>query len=76
MPMRSGREFHLGKISDTLSSNTMSSKSEKLNTFLDLTLLAILEDIRGQVANLGQRLDRIENERRDRDRRGCLVVRK
>ena len=68
MPTCSGREYHLGEISDTMSSNTMSSNLEKANTSLDPSLLAILEDIRGQVTNLGQRMNKIENDRRDQDR--------
>jgi len=68
MPTRSSKEYHLGETSDTLSFNTTSSNPEKPNTSLNPRLLAILEDIRGQVAKLGQMMDRTENERRDRDR--------
>ena len=52
LPTRSSREYHLGEISDTMSSNTMSSNLEKPSTSLDPSLLAILEDIKAQVANL------------------------
>ena len=68
MLTRSGSEYHLGETSDILSSKRMSSNAEKSNTSLDPSLLAILEDIRGKVVNLGQRIDMIENERRDQDR--------
>ena len=67
MLTRSDSDYHLGKNSDTMSSNTISSNPEKPNTSLDPSILAILENIRSQVANLGQMLDRIENKRRDRD---------
>ena len=50
LPTRSSREYHLGEISDTMSSNTMSSNSEKPNMSLDPNFLAFFEDIRGQVA--------------------------
>ena len=35
---------------------------------MDPNLLTILEDIKNQLNNLGQRMDRIENDCRDEDR--------
>jgi len=52
MPTRSGMKYQLGEISNTMSSNTMSSNPEKPNTFLHPNHIAILKDIRGQVASL------------------------
>ena len=60
MPTRSGRDYHFGEVSVTMSSNPDTS-----STFLNLNLLTILEDIKAQLNNLGQRMDRIENDRRD-----------
>jgi len=52
MPTRSGMKYQLGEISNTMSPNTMSSNPEKPNTFLHPNHIAILKDIRGQVASL------------------------
>jgi len=49
MSMHCSREYHLGEINDTLSSNTMSSNPEKPNSSLDPSVLTILEDIRGLI---------------------------
>ena len=46
----------------------MSSNPEKPSTSMDSNLLTILEDIKVQLNNLGQRMDRIENDRHDGDR--------
>jgi len=52
-----------------MSSSTMNSNLEKPNISIDPNLFTILEDIRGQLINLGQRMDRMENDRRDNDRK-------
>ena len=67
MPTRSSRDYHFGEASITMSFNT-----EKPSTYMDPNLLTILEDIRAQLNNLGQRMDRIENDRRDGDCQSSL----
>ena len=61
MPTGSGKEYHFGEANVTMSPNP-----EKPSTSMDHNLLIILEDIRAQ-HNLGQRIDRIENDRCDED---------
>ena len=52
---RSGRDYHFAEASVTISSNP-----ENPSTFMDPNLLTILEDIKTQLNNLGQRMDMIE----------------
>jgi len=63
MLTRKGRNYHLGE-----SIVTMSFHSKKPSTSMDPSLLTILEDIRGQLSTLNQRMNRIENDCRDGDR--------
>ena len=63
MPTRSGRDYHFGEASVTMSSNPETS-----STSMNPNLLTILEDIKAQLNNLGQRMDMIENDRCDGDR--------
>jgi len=46
----------------------MSSKSETCSMSMNPNLLTILENIKTQLNNLSQRMDRIKNDRRDGDR--------
>jgi len=63
MHIRSGRDYHFGETSVTMSSNP-----EKPSTSIDPKLLTIIEDIKTQLNHLGQRMDMIENDCRDGDR--------
>jgi len=62
MSTRTGRDYHVGEASVTICSNLKTS-SISMNPNL-----MILEDIKAQLNNFGQRMNRIENDRRDRDR--------
>jgi len=55
-------ETHIGEASVTISFNP-----EKFSLSMNHNLLTILEDIKAQLNNLGQRMDMIENDRRDGD---------
>ena len=63
MPTRSGSDYHFGEASVTMSSNPETS-----NTSMNPNLLLILEDIKAQLNNLGQIMNLIENDHRDRHR--------
>ena len=63
MPTRSDRDYHFSEASVTMSSN-----SETSSTSMDPNLFTILEDIKTQLNNLGQWMNMIENDCRDRDR--------
>ena len=63
MPTRSGKDYHFGEASIT-----MSSTPETSSMSMNPNLLAILEHIKAQLNNLGQRMNMIENDRRDGDR--------
>ena len=63
MPTRSDRDYHFSEASVIMSSN-----SETSSTSMNPNLLTILENIKTQLNNLSQRMDRIKNDRRDGDR--------
>jgi len=63
MPTHNGRDYHFGEASITTSSNP-----EISSIFMNPNILTILEDIKTQLNNLGQRMNIIENDRRDGDR--------
>ena len=63
MPTRSGRDYHFGEASVTMSSNPKTS-----STSMNSNLLTILEDFKVQLNNLDQRMNMIENDCRNGDR--------